>query len=164
MYKRQTLGNIFGITLDQNLAPNIYVSSTQVHGGGPNFMRKVWRLDGTSGSHSLVFDFNNPSGTGTVTSSRSLGNLKYYKFGAVENIYVSDFNTGEIHRLTGNSTSTSLWSNASSIIPKFGGSSANPNWVPYGIAIRKTSSTSKLYYAKLNTSAMSSTFEIWSVD
>lgn len=158
------LGRVFGITLDQNSNPNIYVSSTQVHGGGPNFKRKVWRIDGTTGADTLVYDFNNPSGIGTATSSRSLGNVKYYKFGAVENIYVSDFNTGEIHRLTGNSTTTSLWANSSSIIPKFGGSSANQNWVPYGIAIRKTSSISKLYYAKLNTTAMSSTFEIWSVD
>ena len=159
-----TLGAIFGITLDNNTPPNAYVSSTQVYGGGFNFNRKIWKLDSNTGAHSLVYDFNNPSGTGTVTSSKSLGNLKYYKFGTVENMYVSDFNTGEIHRLTGNSTTTLLWSNASSIIPTFGGSNANSNWVPYGIAIRKTTSFSKLYYAKLNTSAMSSTFEIWSVD
>ncbi len=163
-WNSNTLGNIFGITLDQNLSPNIYVSSTQVHGGGSNFERKVWRIDGITGSNTLVFDFNNPSGSGVVTSSKSLGNVKYYKFGTIENMYVSDFNTGEIHRLTGNSNTTLLWNNASSIIPKFGSSIANPNWVPYGIAIRKTSSINKLYYAKLNTTAMSGTFEIWSVD
>lgn len=163
-WKSATLGNVFGLALDQNSNPNIYVSSTQVYGGGINQNRKIWRLDGTSGANSLVFDFNNPSGIGNVVSAKSLGNVKYSKFGAVENMYASDFNTGEIHRLTGNSSTALLWAISSSFAPKFGGSLVNTNWVPYGIAVRKVSGSSKLFYAKMNITAMNSTFEIWSVD
>ena len=158
------LGAVYGITLDQNASPNIYVSSTQIYSGGTNHNRKIWRLNGASGAHTLVYDFNNPSGIGSLTSNRSLGNVKYSKFGAVENIYASDFNTGEIHRLIGNSTSALLWTTASNFIPKFGALTANLNNIPYGIAIRKVSGSNKLFYARLNTTAMSSTFEIWSVD
>ena len=80
------LGHVYGITLDQNANPNIYVSSSQIYGGGPNFMRKIWRLSGTTGANTLVFDFNNPSGSGAITSTRSLGNVKYSKFGVVESL------------------------------------------------------------------------------
>ena len=158
------LGHVYGITLDQNAPPNIYISSTQVYGGGPNFDRKIWRLNGSSAAHTLVFDFNNPSGSGILKSSRSLGNVKYSKFGVTENMYVSDLHTGEIHRLTGNSSASALWANSSAFIPKFGAVAANLNNVPYGIAIRRVSGSSKLFYARLNTAAMSSTFQIWSID
>ena len=158
------LKRVFGITLDQNVNPNIYVSSTQIYGGGPNFMRKIWRLDGVSGANDLVYDFNNPSGSGAVTSIKSLGNVKYSKFGAVENMYVSDFHTGAIQRLTGNSAGTALWTSASSFIPKFGAATASLNNIPYGIAVRKVAGSSKLFYSRLNTAAMATTFQIWSVD
>ena len=158
------LKRVFGITLDQNVNPNIYVSSTQIYGGGPNFMRKIWRLDGVSGANDLVYDFNNPSGSGAVTSIKSLGNVKYSKFGVVENMYVSDFHTGAIQRLTGNSAGTALWTSASSFIPKFGAATANLNNIPYGIAVRKVAGSTKLFYSRLNTASMTTTFEIWSVD
>ena len=76
-----TLGYVFGITMDQNTAPNVYVSSTQIYGSSTLNNRKVWRLAGSGGANSLVFDFNNISGSGSATSLKSLGNLKYGKFG-----------------------------------------------------------------------------------
>lgn len=163
-----TLGAVFGITLnDKNLAPDIFVSSTQIYSPGTSQSRKVWKLDGTSGMNYMVYDFNNPSGSGSVTSSRSLGNLKFSRFLNNEYIYVSDFESGKVFRLTGNSSANSLWTIASSFQPKFGGTSVNAKWLPYGIAIRKSGANAKLYYSKLDntsTATMKNTFEIWTVD
>ncbi|SFB69235.1 hypothetical protein [Kaistella jeonii] len=169
-----TLGYVFGITMDQNTDPNVYVSSTQIYGSLTLNNRKIWRLKGQTpsiGSNSLVFDFNNISGSGTATSLRSLGNLKYGKFGTTENIYVSDWETGEIHRLTGNSTASSLWSNQPAFNPKFGKNNDDKREMPYGLAIRKISSSlSKLYYSKISTDSNFNSIggygnnEIYSVD
>ena len=147
-----TLGYVFGITIDENINPNAYVSSTQIYGSSTMNDRKIWRLQGNTGANTLVFDFNNISGTGTNTSLKSLGNLKYYKFGTTENIYVSDWETGEIHRLTGNSTASLLWSNQQAFNPKFGKNNDDKREMPYGLAIRRiSSSSSKLYYSKIST-------------
>lgn len=165
------LGYVFGITLDQNINPNIYVSSTQIYTSTNINQRKVWRLNGSTGVQSLVFDFNNPSGTGTATSTRSLGNLKYCKIGGIENIYVSDWENGHIKRITGNSTSSSLWANQSPFSPLFGKLQKDPREMPYGLAVRKMpGGTFKLYYAKTSTNSNSNSIggygnnEIWSVD
>jgi len=169
------LGYVFGITLDQNTNPNIYVSSTQIYASSTLNQRKVWRLNGSSGpgigGQSLVFDFNNPSGTGTATSTKSLGNLKYCKIGGIENIYVSDWENGHIKRLTGNSASTVLWANQSPFSPLFGKLQKDPREMPYGLAVRKMpGGTFKLYYAKTSTNSNSNSIggygnnEIWSVD
>ena len=171
------LGYVFGITIDQNSKPNVYVSSTQIYTNSNLNNRKVWRLkgdnipSGTIGNHSLVFDFNNPSGTGTATSGKSLGNLKYAKVGTTENIYVSDWETGEIHRLTGNSTTATLWANQQAFNPKFGKQVDDKTEMPYGLAVRKISATSyKLYYAKISTDSNFNSIggygnnEIYSVD
>ncbi len=172
-----TLGYVFGVTLDQNPNPNIYVSSTQIYSSTTLNNRKIWRLKGgvpgvgAIGSNSLVFDFNNPSGTGTATSLRSLGNVKYERFGPIENIYVSDWQTGEIHRLVGSSASNSLWANQPAFNPKFGRLSDDPSEMPYGLAVRRISTTSvKLYYSKISTNSNSNLIggygnnEIYSVD
>lgn len=165
------LGYIFGITLDQQPNPNIYVSSTQIYTNTTINKRQVWRLNGSNGSHSLVYDFNNISGSGSQTSSRSLGNLKYLKAGLRENIYVSDWETGSIQRLTGNSATASLWAVQSPFVPLFGKPAKDVNEMPYGLAVRKMASGAyKLYYAKVSTSSNSNTIggyggnEIWSVD
>jgi len=165
------LGYVFGITIDQNSKPNVYVSSTQIYSNSNLNNRKVWRLDGISGLHSLLYDFNNPSGTGSTTSTKSLGNLKYTKIGSTENIYVSDWETGEIHRLTGNSTTPVLWANQQAFNPKFGKQVDDKTEMPYGLAVRKISATSyKLYYSKISTNSNSNSIggygnnEIYSVD
>ena len=166
-----TLGYVFGITLDQNINPNIYVSSTQIYNSSTLNQRKVWRLNGSTGTHSLAFDFNNPSGTGMATSTRSLGNLKYCKIGGIENIYVSDWENGHIKRITGNSASALLWANQSPFSPLFGKLQKDPREMPYGLAVRKIAGGSfKLYYAKTSTNSNSNSIggygnnEIWSID
>lgn len=169
-----TLGYVFGITLDENINPNIYVSSTQIYTNTTLNQRKVWRINGATGANganSLVFDFNNISGFGNNTSARSLGNLKYLKVGVTENIYVSDWDKGEIKRLTGNSTSTALWANQNAFLPKFGKPTHDVNEMPYGLAIRRLLNGSyRLYYSKISTANINNNIgsygnnEIWSVD
>jgi len=144
------LGNVFGITLDDNFAPNIYVSSTQIYNAGTSYSRIVWRLDGTLGTPTKVFDF----GAGTA----SLGNLKYARIGSTENIYVSDWQTGNIIRLTGTSTSSGSWVNASQHTPTFPGGIALPQNLKnavYGLAIRKSGAAYRLYYARISNSSNS---------
>jgi hypothetical protein len=140
------LGTVFGITLDKNTQPNIYVSSTQIYNGASPYNRIVWRLDGFSGAHTKVFDFGN--------AARSLGNVKYVMIGTTENIYVSDWQTGKLQRLTGNSATALLWANPSSFTPAFPGAIINPpNSVnmPYGIAVRKIGGVYRLYYSRIST-------------
>lgn len=151
-----TLGQVFGITLDENSPPNIYVSSTQIYRNSNSNDRKVWMLDGTTGAHTLVYDFNNPTGNGNQTSERSLGNLKYCKVGAIENIYVTDWQTGEIHRLM-RTPSNSTWVRQFSFNPTFGKGFYNddPSEMPYGLAIRKLGTGYHLYYSKISTDSFS---------
>jgi hypothetical protein len=151
-----TLGPVFGITLDQNTNPNIYVSSTQIYTNSILNNRKVWMLDGTTGVHTLVYDFNNPTGSGNQTSEKSLGNLKYYKIGSVEVIYVSDWETGEIHRLM-RTPSNSTWVRQNSYNPRFGKGFNNddPAEMPYGLALRRLATGTFLYYSKISTDSLS---------
>ncbi len=165
------LGPVFGITIDQNANPNVYVSSTQIYINTNLNKRKVWRLNGSTGAHSLVYDFNNPSGTGINESPKSLGNVKYFRINTTENIYVSDWQSGEIKRLTGNSTTALLWSNQAGFNPKFGKQNDDQTEMPYGIAVRQISASQiKLYYSKISTNSNSTSLggygnnEIYSVD
>lgn len=152
------LGNVFGITLDANPNPNIYVSNTQIYGMPALGKRgKIWRLDGVTAANTLVFDFNNVN--------YSLGNLKYKKIGTVENIYVSNWDNGNIERLNGNSTSTIAWSLQAPFNPKFGLYNDNKDFLPYGLALRNMSGgTFRLYYAKISRTGTFNTNQVWSVN
>lgn len=149
-WTQSNLGNVFGITLDQNPAPNIYVSSTQIYNAGTTYDRKIWRLNGTSGTHTLVYDFPPTS----VSNIKSLGNLKYAKIGTTENIYVSNWDNGKIERITGISTVASIWAIQTGFIPKFGKPQHDAHEMAYGLAIRNMSGGGhRLYYAKISTNS-----------
>jgi len=150
------LGAVFGITLDTQPNPNIYVSNNQIHSGSQTNGSKVWRLNGTTGAHTLVYNFNN--------NNKSLGNLKYKKIGGIDNIYVSNFDNGNIERLTGNTSTATPWAIQPAFNPKFGLAVDDPDFVPYGLAIRNMAgNTFRLYYAKISLVAPYRTNEIWSV-
>ncbi len=150
------LGAVFGITLDTQVNPNIYVSNNQIHFGAQTNGSKVWRLDGTTGAHTLVYNFNN--------NNKSLGNLKYKKIGGIDNIYVSNFDNGNIERLTGSASTGVPWAMQPAFNPKFGLAVDDPNFVPYGLAIRNMAGNIfRLYYAKTSLVMPYSTNEIWSV-
>lgn len=156
-WKQADLGMIFGITLDDNNPVNIYVSSTQIYASvvGTGSESKVFRIDGHDGSISLVFDFQN--------KYLSLGNLKYLRSGNTENIYVSNWQTGKIHRLVGNSTTTNQWTDKSQFDPNFNATGGPTNQLIYGLGVRKTGSKYRLYYARINSQSPFSSNEIWSV-
>ncbi len=152
-----TLGNIFGITLDTQPIPNIYVSNTQIYSGSGTNTSNVWRLDGTTGANTLVFDFAN--------TSKSLGNLKYLALGNTHHIYVSNFENGKIEHLTGNPTGTTAWTQQTAFNPKYGLAVDDATFIPYGLGIRKEGANYRLYYSKTgNTTATLNTCEIWSVE
>ncbi|VAW14483.1 hypothetical protein MNBD_ALPHA09-957 [hydrothermal vent metagenome] len=121
------IGQVFGVALDDAFSPNIYATATSVHGlqivgsdtdgdglpdrikigqpdaqfmdgqfgvalgGGPG---SVWKIDGVTGFISL---FANIEGAGRPNSGPGLGNIAYDP--AHYQLYVSDLDTGLIHRL-----------------------------------------------------------------
>jgi len=121
------IGQVFGVALDNAPQPNIYATSTAVHGlqivipdnnadgipervntgqAGASFMEgqfgaalgggpgTVWRIDGATGEISKFADI---ALGGVANSGPGLGNITFdpahYQF------YVSDFDTGTVHRL-----------------------------------------------------------------
>lgn len=155
----QKLGSIFGVTIDDKTsAPNIYVSSTQIYGGSVLNQSKIFRIDGTSGIPTQIFDFLN--------KDRSLGNLKYLRIGTVENIYVSNWDgTGSINRIKSINNGVT-WTAANTFVAKDSGGPLK-NTMPYGIAIRKLSGTGnpyRLYYSRISLQQPYSANDIWSVE
>lgn len=133
------LGTIFGITIDAQSTPNVYVSSTQIYNAATSYNRKIYRIDGVTEASLEIFDFG--------SAPRSLGNLKYQKIGTTENIYVSDFKDGKIYRLT--STSATTWVSSGSLTL-----AGNTNHFPYGLALRKMSGgTYRLYFGEVELNA-----------
>ncbi len=118
------IGQVFGVALDDASPPNIYATATSAHGlqivspsggapvrirtgqpgatfmdgqfginlgGGPG---SVWKIDGITGMVSL---FANIESGGQPNSGPGLGNIAYDP--AHYQLYVSDMDTGVIHRL-----------------------------------------------------------------
>lgn len=89
------LGEVFGVTIDREPNPNIYVAATTVYGNfppGPGGHGAVYRLDGTSGNISSV--------TIPGTGNASLGNLCHWESGSGDSwLYVSSFEDGLIYRI-----------------------------------------------------------------
>ncbi|NNE26136.1 MAG: hypothetical protein HKN09_04785 [Saprospiraceae bacterium] len=160
-WSKDTLGNVFGITLDDHTPPNIYVSQTQIYTGAISTASKIWKLDANSGIHNLVFDFQN--------DTISLGNLKFKRIGNVENIYVSNFDNGSIERLTNVSAPSPTYIPAATrqneFNPKFDESPDKDKYIPYGLAIRKLGpGIFRLYYTKTSRVPPFCSNEIWAVD
>ncbi|MBL9136062.1 MAG: HYR domain-containing protein [Verrucomicrobiales bacterium] len=94
-WKAANLGEVFGIALDQQTPPNIYVAATSVYpgdyyptNGGPG---AVYRIDGSTYQISPLIKFND-------VGSVSLGNLCY---DPVHNqIFVADLDHGWIRRVS----------------------------------------------------------------
>jgi hypothetical protein len=89
------LGEVFGVCLDSNSPPNIYVTATSVYGTGsfgPGSEGGVYKIDGSTGAISVFA--NLPSGPA------SLGNIC---FDAAHNqFFVSELDAGLIYRLDHN--------------------------------------------------------------
>lgn len=82
------LGAIFGVELDDEPSPNIYVSSTSLFSASSP-SGNVMKIDGTTGAISLFATLPN--------SGQGLGNLTYDR--RTRQFYVTDHEDGKIYRL-----------------------------------------------------------------
>lgn len=89
------LGEVFGVTLDDAPAPNIYTSASTVYGDfppGPGGHGAVYRLDGNTGSISYL--------TIPGIGKASLGNLCHWESGnGTSWLYVTSFEDGLVYRI-----------------------------------------------------------------
>jgi len=102
------VGQVFGVVLDAANPPNIYLSATAAFGlhtvAGGQWMPgmwgmggspgSIWRIDAATGRPQLFADIRLG---GRANSGAALGNMAFDK--ATGQIYVSDMETGMIHRL-----------------------------------------------------------------
>lgn len=120
--KARDVGQVFGITLDNNKQPNIYVAATSAYGlaiqndsgrlkkgaAGAKFVigqfgpeasngssTSIWKIDGMTGAVSL---FANVTTEGVQNSPTSLGALAFDS--KTQQIFVSDRAMGLIHRFS----------------------------------------------------------------
>jgi hypothetical protein len=89
------LGEVFGVTLDDAPAPNIYTSASTVYGDfppGPGGHGAVYRLDGNTGAISYL--------TLPGIGKASLGNLCHWESGnGTSWLYVTSFEDGLVYRI-----------------------------------------------------------------
>mgnify|MGYP001371450893 CR=1 FL=1 len=97
----RNLGEVFGVTLDAAVPPNIYVTATTVYGPftlggaiGPAGFGGVYRLDGTTGVVTTLATL--PNGTS------GLGNICHVR--TTNQFFVSNFDDGLIYRLSSTGT------------------------------------------------------------
>ena len=105
-----TVGQVFGVALDDATPPNIYATATSAFGlhrsdgntdwmagmwgpgGGPG---TVWKLDGANGNKPSIFA--EITLDGRANSGAALGNIAFDRWN--KQFFVSDLETGMIHRL-----------------------------------------------------------------
>ncbi len=92
-WRATNLGEVFGIALDGQTPPNIYVTATSLYAGdqmGPGGFGGVYKLDGATFN---ISTFISLSGVGSV----SLGNICYDK--GHNQFFISDLDSGHIRRV-----------------------------------------------------------------
>jgi len=105
------VGQVFGITLDDQQPPNIYLSATSAFGlhrntDNSDWMRGMWGSDGGPGTvwklsasnHYAPQLFSNITLSERTNSGAGLGNIAYDRWN--RQLYVSDLESGMIHRLS----------------------------------------------------------------
>ncbi len=104
------VGQVFGVALDNESSPNIYLSATAAFGlhrtpDNSQWMRGMW---GTSGGPGTIYKldpragytprpFANVTLNGRPNSGAALGNIAYDRWN--QQLFVSDMETGMIHRI-----------------------------------------------------------------
>lgn len=143
----QQLGSVFGITIDNN--KRIYVANTDRYPNpAPPAMRQksIYMIDGASSSAAVTVVASalttSPAYMSQLTGE--YGNLKFVSMGGAGYIYVTDFGSKKIHCLK--QIAGGMLMHAYSFDPQFG--SNTDGQTPYGLAIRKTSTGYRLYYAR----------------
>ena len=148
-WTRANLGDVFGITIDNN--GNIYLSSTSIYGGGTT-PSKIFTINGSSELITTIAD-----NTTNAAFVGPYGNLKFISVGGNDYIYVSDWGNGYIHRLR---RISGVWQYQNSFNPEFGRISSTPlqnnnyskGQIAYGLAIRQLPNDYRLYYSRIGNS------------
>ncbi len=171
------LGQVFGITLDDDNPPSIYVTCTTTFGSdnpayqnantvplpsspfGPGGSGAVYRLDGTSGAISVFSTLPNTGpGLGQICFDRG---LNVY--------YVSNFEDGRIYRLSSTGTCLSTFDHISDTVGGCGPEAGDPaGFVPFRERIWAVKTyNGRLYYGLWNEDrgrpAATLANEVWSV-
>jgi hypothetical protein len=142
---RSKLGNIFGITIDNNR--NIYVAATGFYGSQLTGIStgQIWKIDAITGAATSFKDLHtsgqDPKGLGNI---KVIGNFLYAANLADGKIYVIDI------------------TNPAANFTPFDPGGPSDTRKPYGLAIRNISGVTRLYYS-LN-EFNSSTTEIKSIE
>ncbi len=171
------LGQVFGITLDDDNPPSIYVTCTTTFGSdnpayqnantfplsappfGPGGSGAVYRLDGTSGAISVLATLPNTGpGLGQVCFDRT-----------VSAFYVSNFEDGRIYRLSSAGACLSTFDHISDTVGTCGPEAGDPaGFVPFRERVWAVKTFGdRLYYGLWNedrgrpNGALSN--EVWSV-
>ncbi|MBK8785443.1 MAG: hypothetical protein IPN43_02835 [Chitinophagaceae bacterium] len=140
-----TLGAVFGITLDYVGTGNIYVSNSSIYTGESVTKHDaVYKINGTTGAVTQII---NLSGT---NPNRGIGNLKYFRSVGINYIVLSWWEDGKLYVFK--ETTPGTWVLHNSFAPKFGNTSTNPNIIPYGVAIRNTPVGLSVFYGEFNLS------------
>jgi hypothetical protein len=104
------VGQVFGVALDTQAAPNIYLAATSAFGlhrtpDNSNWMQAMW---GTGGGPGTIYKLDAQTGyqprpfanitlNGRLNSGAALGNIAYDRWN--QQLFVSDLETGMIHRI-----------------------------------------------------------------
>ncbi len=114
LWTATNLGQVFGVTLDDAIPPNIYVSATTLYGPqyfGPGGPGAVYKLNGVSGAISTlaVLPNGNMSLLPKNRTGPALGNLCFDR--VHRQLFVSNFEDGNIYRvdLLGNWSATQAY-------------------------------------------------------
>lgn len=139
------LGNIFGITLDNN--KNIFVTATGFFGPQPigKSTGGVYKIDGITGTPSLVKDLN----LGGAPTDNGLGNIKFFN----GYLYISNLKDGKIY-----SVNATTYVTAAIYTP----TGWSPMDKPCGLAIRNVGGSAKLFFSRNGFNA--ATTSIYSID
>lgn len=99
-----TKGNLgaelFGIALDDDDSPNIYVLPTVAYPNVNSSPQEVWKLDGVTGEKSVFASLPTASGTSSYDKQLGLGQIAYHR--GFKKFYVTSFADGKIYCLDKN--------------------------------------------------------------
>lgn len=142
------LGEVFGVAIDDNAAPNIYVTSTRAYGNGTG-TGSIFKLDGMTGAPTLFASLPN--------DNTGLGNVAFDP--VHRQLFVTNMEDGRIYRF-------SLDGTLLSIFDPFNGDDGNPGFAPLGERIWAVQAFNcRLYFGTWNEDAArpGPANEVWSI-
>jgi hypothetical protein len=166
-WTRDNLGSeVFGLALDDEPQPNIYVLPTTSYNLYPQTApQEVWKLDGTTGAKTVLATITTGNGNGSLFPNKKLGlgQIAYHR--THKQLYVTSFADGWIYRLdlSGNVLSTfdPLLGGAGSVFDPAVDTTGPIGYSDRIWAVQVRYGESRLYYGTFN--SPSSYNDVWSV-